>query len=98
MRRVENAAAQPIPPVRVVETPGPVPQPVPLSEADRIVQESLRREERGRVWRERKACGPHPESWSSLSPNPPMDRDGRREDRRRGMRELQGEMAWARLG
>ena len=26
----------------------------------------------------------------SLSPNPPKDRDGRREDRRRGMRELQG--------
>ena len=33
-----------------------------------------------------------------INPNPPKDTDGRREDRRMGMRELQGEMAWARLG
>ena len=56
VRRFKNTATQPVPPVRVVKTPSLPPQPAPMSEADRIVQEPLRQEERERLWRERKAC------------------------------------------
>ena len=39
------------------------------------------------IWTSRRAV----KVWErSISPNPPKDTDGRREDRRRGMRELQG--------